>query len=213
MRQTSRGRLAAAALFVAALVTLTNTGDPFREIAPGPALTVLEKRSGIGVSASDGRRLYDLVLARRAVRALEVGTGSGYSAVWIAAALRQTGGRLTTIEIDPARAEIAEEKFRVAGVAGLIDLHVNDALLELPNLEGPFDFVFLDPGVPLNRRAFELLGAKLAPRAAIVCHNGVTLYFQQRDYLDALGAGGRFSTRLIPTLSGGLHVAEGTAAR
>ena len=57
----------------------------------------------MNVPASDGQRLYELVLEHGFTRALEVGTSTGHSGIWIAWALSKTGGKLTTIEIDERR--------------------------------------------------------------------------------------------------------------
>src|SRR5687768_12655913 len=57
----------------------------------------------LNVPESDGRLLYDLVLKHNFRRALEIGTSTGHSGIWIAWALSKTGGRLVTIEIDPRR--------------------------------------------------------------------------------------------------------------
>lgn len=194
------------ALASLALVPFLAWDDPFRDLPRGPALTLLKQRFGHGVSPSDGRHLYDLIHEIKATRALEIGTNRGYSTLWIATALQKTGGRVTTLEIDPATAGIAQSNFNASGLAPSIDLRVNDALLEIPKLAGPFDFVFIDLGLPLNRRLLALFLHKLAPSAVIVCHNGAFLYLNQREYLAALAATPRVTSTLIPTLSGGLYV-------
>ena len=66
----------------------------------------------LAVSEEDGRFLRVMVAASGATRALEIGGANGYSAIWIGLGLRETGGRLTTIEYDPARATVAAENIR-----------------------------------------------------------------------------------------------------
>ena len=56
-----------------------------------------------GFSDADGRLLYKLILQSQSTRVVEIGTGTGHSAIWLAWALSKTGGRLTTIEINPSR--------------------------------------------------------------------------------------------------------------
>src|SRR5512143_1783841 len=68
----------------------------------------------LAVSEEDGRFLRVLVAASRARNVLEIGGAQGYSAIWIGLGLRQTGGRLTTIEYDPGRAKQAAENVRKA---------------------------------------------------------------------------------------------------
>lgn len=208
-----RFALAILALASLALVPFLAWDDPFRGIPPGPVLSLLKQRFGHGVTPSDGRLLYDIVLDSRASSALEIGTNKGYSTLWLAAAMRKTGGRVTTIEIDRAAASIAQSNFDASGLAPSIRLHVNDALLEIPKLDGPFDLVFLDLGVPLNRRLLDLFYPKLAPSAVIVCHNGAFLFLQQRDYLAAVGSNPRFRSTFVPTFSGGLFVSALTPPR
>ena len=79
-----------------------------------------------------------------ATRALEIGGANGYSAIWIGLGLRQTGGRLTSIEYDPARAKTAADNIRKARLADIVTVVSGDAFKEIPRLTGDFDFVFLD---------------------------------------------------------------------
>ncbi len=85
----------------------------------------LEHRRGtwrhLNVPDSDGQLLHDLIGKHRFTRALEIGTSTGHSGVWIAWALAKTGGRLTTIELDPERHRIAVATFKEAGLAPCID--------------------------------------------------------------------------------------------
>jgi predicted O-methyltransferase YrrM len=101
----------------------------------------------INVSANQGKLLFLMAKAIGARSVLELGTWGGYSAIWLARAL-PTGGRLVTVEVDPATAEVARRNFERAGCADVIDLRVGAALDVLPHLEagrtGPFDFIFID---------------------------------------------------------------------
>jgi caffeoyl-CoA O-methyltransferase len=86
----------------------------------------------LNVPESDGRVLHDLVLKHKYTRALEIGTSTGHSGVWIAWALAKTGGKLITAN------------FQEAGLASYIDARLGDAHEIVPALPGPFDFVFSD---------------------------------------------------------------------
>jgi predicted O-methyltransferase YrrM len=97
------------------------------------------------VEPETARLLALLVRAMGARRVLELGTSNGYSTLWLADAAVSTGGRVTTVEIDERRAEMAKENFGRAGLAGSIDPRIEDAaavLAESP--DGVWDFVFLD---------------------------------------------------------------------
>jgi hypothetical protein len=77
----------------------------FRGIEDAKALAVLKSMTGQGVTPEDGRALYDLVVRKGYKRGLDIGTARGYSSMWLGLAMRQTGGRLITIEIDPETAD------------------------------------------------------------------------------------------------------------
>lgn len=101
----------------------------------------------IAVSASQGKLLSIMAKAIGARRILELGTLGGYSGIWLARAL-PPGGVLITVELNPQHAEVARRSFERAGLAGVVDLRVGQALDVLPRLSaeglGPFDFVFID---------------------------------------------------------------------
>jgi predicted O-methyltransferase YrrM len=96
------------------------------------------------VPAVDGQTLHDIVLKNKYTRALEIGTSTGHSGIWIAWALSKTGGKLITIEINGWRHQEALENFEAAGLSEYIDARLGDAHEIVPSLEGPFDFVFSD---------------------------------------------------------------------
>ena len=98
----------------------------------------------LNVPEVDGRTLHDLVLKHKYTKALEIGTSTGHSGIWIAWALSKTGGRLITIDIDERRHKIALANFKEAGLSDYIDARLADAHELVPKLAGPFDFVFSD---------------------------------------------------------------------
>ncbi|MBN1270801.1 MAG: class I SAM-dependent methyltransferase [Candidatus Aminicenantes bacterium] len=98
----------------------------------------------MNVPEVDGRTLHDIILKNKYTRALEIGTSTGHSSIWIAWALSKTGGKLITIEIDETRHREALENFEEAGLSPYIDARLGDAHEIVPALEGPFDFVFSD---------------------------------------------------------------------
>lgn len=125
----------------------------------------------LNVSWEDGRALYDLILERRFTRALEIGTSTGHSAIWMAWALGKTSGKLTTIEIDERRYHVALENFEAAGVAGYIDARLADAHELVPKLAGPFDFVFCDADKTGYVDYLRALLPKLETGGCIAAHN------------------------------------------
>jgi len=101
----------------------------------------------IAVSPTQGKLLFVLAKAMGARRILEIGTLGGYSGIWLARAL-PSNGRLVTLEVHPAHAEMARRNFERAGVTSKVDLRIGPALDLLPQIEieapGSFDFVFID---------------------------------------------------------------------
>jgi predicted O-methyltransferase YrrM len=79
------------------------------------------------VPYEDGKVLHDLIIKNNYKRALEIGTSTGHSGIWIAWALSKTNGRLITIEIDKDRYRRALGNFKKAGVEGFIDAKLADA--------------------------------------------------------------------------------------
>ena len=108
----------------------------------------LESRRGtwrdMNVPEVDGKKLYDLIIENNYKSALEIGTSTGRSTIWMAWALSKTGGKVITIEIDKGRYQKALENFREAGLSDFIDARLADAHTLVKELTGPFDFVFTD---------------------------------------------------------------------
>lgn len=90
-----------------------------------------------------GKLLYILVRAMGATRILELGTATGYSAIYCARAL-DPGGQLVTFDKDWDMARRARTNFEQAGVADRIEIRVGDAAEGLSSLESRFDLAFLD---------------------------------------------------------------------
>jgi predicted O-methyltransferase YrrM len=125
----------------------------------------------LNVPEPDGRALHNLIVKHRFTRALEIGTSTGHSGVWIAWALAKTGGKLTTVEIDPKRHQIALANFKEAGVAGYIDARLGDAHEIVPALAGPYDFVFSDADKDWYTKYFVAVWPKVVPGGCFTAHN------------------------------------------
>jgi predicted O-methyltransferase YrrM len=149
--------------------------DPFEGIRDEKVLPMLKhlpyRHGGMNVPAVDGRLLYDIIKDHGYVRGLEIGTSNGYSALWLGLAFKENGGKLITIEIEPQRAREAMENFRHAGLDDVIQIRVNNALREIPLLEGEFDFVFIDAWKPDYIKYLELILPRMKPGGVITSHN------------------------------------------
>jgi predicted O-methyltransferase YrrM len=135
----------------------------------------LERHRGtwrdLNVPESDGRLLHDLIVKHKFTRALEIGTSTGHSGVWIAWALSKTGGRLTTIELDPERHRTALANFKEAGLTPYIDARLGDAHELVPALPGPFDFVFSDADKNWYKNYLIAVWPKVTVGGCFTAHN------------------------------------------
>jgi caffeoyl-CoA O-methyltransferase len=125
----------------------------------------------LNVPEADGRALYDLVIKNGYKRALEIGTSTGHSGIWIAWALSKTGGRLITIDIDEGRYNEAKRNFEAAGLSSFIDARLADAHDLVPRLDGPFDFVFVDADKEWYTNYAKAVIPKLAVGGSLTAHN------------------------------------------
>ncbi len=125
----------------------------------------------MNVPEVDGQKLYDLVVEHGYTRALELGTSTGHSGIWIAWALSKTGGRLITVEIDRGRYEEALANFEAAGLSEYIDARLADAHQLVYEIDGPFDFIFVDADKNWYTRYLEALLPKLAVDGCFTAHN------------------------------------------
>ena len=140
----------------------------------------------LAVSEEDGRFLRFLVVSSGAKRVVEIGGANGYSAIWIGLGLRETGGRLITIEYAPARAKDAEANIRAAGLSDVVQVVPGDAFKAIPGLTGTFDFVFLDAWKKDYQRFFDLVYPRLDPGGLFVAHNVVNKASEMGDFLATL---------------------------
>jgi caffeoyl-CoA O-methyltransferase len=123
------------------------------------------------VPESDGKILYDLIIKNNYKSALEIGTSTGRSGIWIAWALSKTGGKLITIDIDEKRHNIALENFKRAGLSEYIDARLADAHELVKELKGPFDFVFSDADKEWYKNYFIDVDPKLIAGGCFTAHN------------------------------------------
>ena len=154
----------------------------------------------LAVSEEDGRFLRVLVGATNARQVLEIGAASGYSAIWIGLGLRQTGGKLTTIEFDPVRAREAAANVQRAGLSDIVKVVHGDAFKEIPKVAGTFDLVFLDAWKPDYKKFFDIVFPRLTPGGLFLAHNVIN---KKNDMLDFLAAIEKHPLALNTTVSPG----------
>jgi predicted O-methyltransferase YrrM len=138
----------------------------------------------MNVPLSDGKILYDIILKNNYKNAVEIGTSTGHSAVWIAWALSKTGGKLITIEIDKERYLQAKANFKKAGVSKFIDARLADAHVLVPKLPGKYDFVFSDADKYWYKNYFIAMDPKLEIGSCFTAHNTAMRTRDITDFLD-----------------------------
>jgi predicted O-methyltransferase YrrM len=160
----------------------------------------------LAVSEEDGRLLRVMAATSRAKRALEIGSASGYSAIWIGLGLRDSGGRLVTIEYDPARAREAADNVRRAGLADIVQVIQGDAFREIPKLGGTFDLVFLDAWKKDYKRFLDLLLPRLDAGGVFLAHNVVNKGNEMPDFLAAIETNPALLTAIVTPSGEGISI-------
>lgn len=164
----------------------------------------------MNIPVQDGQFLHDVIVKHQYTRALEIGTSTGHSAIWIAWALSKTGGKLVTIEIDKDRHRKALENFEKAGLSEFIDARLADAHDLVKELRGPFDFVFSDADKDWYTQYFIDIGPKMTVGGCFTAHNiskrGGELRGYAKEYVDFLKTRTDFETTVESTRSTGIAV-------
>lgn len=160
----------------------------------------------LSVSEEDGRFLRVMVASSGARRVLEIGGAHGYSTIWMGLGLRETGGRLTSIEYDAARARTAADNVRKAGLSDIVTIVTGDAFAEIPRIDGAFDLVFLDAWKRDYKRFFDLVMPRLRPRGLLLAHNVVNKQDEMRDFLAAIQQNPKLFSTIVSPSSEGISV-------
>lgn len=209
MRNATWKGLLATAAAIGVLATVIPAADQ-RATSSDPArvLAAIKARDKdqLAVSEEDGRFLRVMIATRGAKRVLEIGGASGYSAIWLGLGLRETGGRLVTIEYDATRAKELAENVRRAGLADIVQVVAGDAFQQIPKLAGTFDFVFLDAWKKDYKRFFDLVYPRLDARGLFVAHNVVNKKNEMGDFLDAVQKHPSLWTTIVSPSSEGMSV-------
>ncbi len=130
-----------------------------------------QSRGMMNVPREDGRLLRLFTEATGAKHVVEIGTSNGYSGIWFCLALRTTGGKLTTYEINADRASLARENFKRASVDQIVTLVEGDAHETVQNLKEPIDILFLDADKEGYIDYFNKLLPLVRPGGLILAHN------------------------------------------
>jgi caffeoyl-CoA O-methyltransferase len=123
------------------------------------------------VAPTTGKFLFALVAPQWDCEVLEIGGSRGYSSIWLGAGVRHLGGRVLSLESDPAKAEAWRRNVAEAGLEEWVELVEGDAFEELPQIEDVFDMVFIDAEKEDYEKLFELSRDKVEPGGLVVADN------------------------------------------
>lgn len=126
------------------------------------------------ISPSQGKFLQVMARICNAKKILELGTLGGYSTIWLARSL-PVDGKVITIEVDPAHAEVAAKNISNAGLSDKVDIRIGRGLDLLPQIindnEGPFDLIFIDADKPPYTEYFQYALQLSRPGTLIIADN------------------------------------------
>jgi predicted O-methyltransferase YrrM len=162
--------------------------------------------SDMNVPISDGKILFDIILKNKYKSAVEIGTSTGHSAIWIAWALSKTGGKLITIEIDKSRYLQAKRNFKKAGVDKYIDSRLADAHELVPVLPGKYDFVFSDADKYWYKNYFIAMDPKLLEGGCFTAHNTAMRASGISEFLDYVENLKNYNTTIDKTSRSGISI-------
>lgn len=210
-------RISISSLFILSLMPLGSLSDA-QTIKSNPALDEKVKKFlndnsrrwyDMNVPSVDGQLLHDIIVKNNYKSALEIGTSTGHSSIWIAWALSKTGGKLITIEIDERRHRQALENFKQAGLSEYIDARLADAHVLVKELKGPFDFVFSDADKDWYKNYFIDIDPKLKVGGCFTAHNvydrGWGGYGGQAEFLRYVRSLQNYETT-VNTAGGGVSI-------
>jgi predicted O-methyltransferase YrrM len=160
----------------------------------------------LAVSQEDGRFLRMLVASNKTTRALEIGAASGYSAIWIGLGLRETGGKLTTIEYDPKRAKEAQANIARAGLSDIVSVVPGDAFKAIPAIQGQFDFVFIDAWKRDYQKYFDMVFPRMPAGSLLVAHNVLNKKDEMGDFLTTIETHPKLFTTIVAPSGEGVSV-------
>ena len=160
----------------------------------------------LNVPYKDGQTLFNLIIKNNYMRALEIGTSTGHSSIWLAWALSKTGGKLITIEIDEGRHKTALQNFKKAGVEEFIDARLADAHRLVKELKGPFDFVFSDADKEWYTQYFKDVDPKLVKGGCFTAHNVTDSFGGIKGFLYYVRSLPNYQTTIDRSNSSGISV-------
>ena len=160
----------------------------------------------LNVPYEDGQALHDIIVKNKYTSALEIGTSTGHSTIWIAWALSKTGGKLITIEIDKGRHEQALKNLEEAGLSKYVDARLADAHQLVKELPGPFDFVFSDADKDWYLQYFKDVDPKLKTGGCFTAHNVLNGFGGIQEFLQYVQGLKNYTTTIDRSSRSGISI-------
>jgi caffeoyl-CoA O-methyltransferase len=162
----------------------------------------------LNVPFEDGKILHDIIVDNDYQSALEIGTSTGHSTIWLAWALSKTGGKLVTIEMDEGRQKQAKHNIEQLGLGDFVDFKLGNAHQIVKELEGPFDFVFSDADKDWYVQYFKDIHPKLKKGGTFTAHNVLQRLSGIGEYLDYVQQHTDYQTHIDKTSSSGIAISK-----
>ncbi|MGC9326792.1 MAG: O-methyltransferase [Candidatus Hinthialibacter sp.] len=155
------------------------------------------KRTGLNTAPGDARFLRIMVAGAKSKRGLEVGTATGYGAINMGMAFERNGGELITLDISHRMVVAAREHIKNMGLEKTVKVVEGDALETIPQLEGEFDFLFIDAQKQDYMKYFQLALPKLKAGSMIVADNVILYADAMKDFLDFMETSPDYDMQII----------------
>jgi predicted O-methyltransferase YrrM len=160
----------------------------------------------LNVPYADGKVLHDLIIKNNYTSALEIGTSTGHSTIWIAWAMSKTGGKVTTLEIDEYRHQEAIKNLREVGLLDYVDARLGDAHILVKEIDGSFDFVFSDADKGWYTQYFKDVDPKLKVGGCFTAHNVSNPYGGIREFIDYVKSLDNYETTINNASRSGISI-------
>jgi predicted O-methyltransferase YrrM len=160
----------------------------------------------LNVPYEDGQILHDLIVTHKYTSAIEIGTSTGHSTIWIAWALSKTGGKLITLELDEDRHKEALQNLKEVGLSQFVDARLGNAHDLVKTLTGPFDFVFSDADKSWYTQYFKDLEPKLSDGACFTAHNVNNNFSGIDEFIEYVRAQKNFETTIVGSRGEGISL-------
>jgi predicted O-methyltransferase YrrM len=136
-------------------------------------------------------------LGNKAQTVLELGTSAGYSAIWLASAVEEFGGKVYTVELAKPKIEMAKQSFAEAGLSNSIEQIEGEAGKVLDNWDKEIDIVFLDADKPNYLSYIQKFEKHLKAGSMIIADNATDFADSMQDYLEYVTTSNRYYSFLL----------------